>query len=57
MEDLILAKQQEKDSTFYYLLAKSESSSSSESSPGFSLTIFSSHAKHFEQVCSDLEVR
>ena len=60
MEDLILAKQQEKDSTFYYLPAKSESSSSSESSPdkaGFSFTIFSSHAKHFEQVCSDLEVR
>ena len=60
MEDLILARQQEKDSTLYYLPAKRESSSFSDSSPdktGFSFTIFSSRAKHFEQVCSDLEVR
>ena len=58
MEDLILANQQEIDSTFHYLEAtESESSESSSEKIGFSFTIFSSHAKHFEQACSDLEVR
>ena len=62
IEDLILAKQQNKDSTFCYLPAtKSKSPDSfqpaSSDKTGFSFTIFSCRAKQFKQVCCDLEVR